>query len=317
MITAIFADIHANLEAFKAVKADIRAQEYARGERFRKAFLGDVCGYGPNVIECIEDLIGFIDFGHRGNHDEAVLTEPKRFNFYAERAIEYHKAEFKNAGEKGKRFLDFLKSLETHIKSGNLTFVHGSTLDPVKQYILTGYHLHRPEIPDQKKLKGMDHIKYCEAVKLLGDEILFAAHSHESGVYFEGIEEHIPEYCIMKGEWHPVLVRPYFDDERMKSLMPGRHDLHQTIVEIQAEQDLSVAISDMILIPEAKPAVVVVGSVGQPRDRDLRACYVLYDDETRTVEFRRVPYDYDITMEKIEKNSELDDRLGTRLKFGK
>src|SRR5207249_838750 len=32
-----------------------------------------------------------------------------------------------------------------------------------------------------------------------------------------------------------------------------------------------------------------VGSVGQPRDGDWRACYVLFDGET--IRYRRVPYD--------------------------
>ncbi len=33
------------------------------------------------------------------------------------------------------------------------------------------------------------------------------------------------------------------------------------------------------------------GSVGQPRDRDARASWVLYDPDERTIGFRRTPYD--------------------------
>lgn len=33
------------------------------------------------------------------------------------------------------------------------------------------------------------------------------------------------------------------------------------------------------------------GSVGQPRDRDARAAWALYDPDGRTIEFRRTPYD--------------------------
>jgi diadenosine tetraphosphatase ApaH/serine/threonine PP2A family protein phosphatase len=47
-----------------------------------------------------------------------------------------------------------------------------------------------------------------------------------------------------------------------------------------------------------------VGSVGQPRDGDPRACYVLCD-ETEIV-FRRVPYDVERTIEKIRQHPELD-----------
>jgi diadenosine tetraphosphatase ApaH/serine/threonine PP2A family protein phosphatase len=41
------------------------------------------------------------------------------------------------------------------------------------------------------------------------------------------------------------------------------------------------------------------GSVGQPRDGDPRASYLIYDDHKRTIEFYRVVYDYHITAEKI------------------
>jgi diadenosine tetraphosphatase ApaH/serine/threonine PP2A family protein phosphatase len=36
---------------------------------------------------------------------------------------------------------------------------------------------------------------------------------------------------------------------------------------------------------------VNVGSVGQPRDDDPQACYVLYDFQQRLLIHRRVPYD--------------------------
>jgi diadenosine tetraphosphatase ApaH/serine/threonine PP2A family protein phosphatase len=38
--------------------------------------------------------------------------------------------------------------------------------------------------------------------------------------------------------------------------------------------------------------LINVGSVGQPRDRDPRAAYAVWDVEARRVEIRRVPYDH-------------------------
>lgn len=58
-----------------------------------------------------------------------------------------------------------------------------------------------------------------------------------------------------------------------------------------------------------------VGSVGQPRDRDTRACYVIFDGET--VEFRRVEYDYKKTMDKIFNSSGIPRKFGERLALGK
>jgi diadenosine tetraphosphatase ApaH/serine/threonine PP2A family protein phosphatase len=65
----------------------------------------------------------------------------------------------------------------------------------------------------------------------------------------------------------------------------------------------------------AGKAMINVGSVGQPRDGDPRACYVLLDGET--VRFRRVAYDVEATMRKIHAVAELDNDLGNRLLLGR
>ncbi len=59
---------------------------------------------------------------------------------------------------------------------------------------------------------------------------------------------------------------------------------------------------------------VNVGSVGQPRDGDTRACYVLFDGTTVT--FRRVAYDYRKTARKIKRIKRLPNALGARLSMG-
>jgi diadenosine tetraphosphatase ApaH/serine/threonine PP2A family protein phosphatase len=61
--------------------------------------------------------------------------------------------------------------------------------------------------------------------------------------------------------------------------------------------------------------IVNVGSVGQPRDDDERACYVVFDGER--LRFRRVDYDYKTTARKIYAIPELDDIFGDRLREGR
>jgi diadenosine tetraphosphatase ApaH/serine/threonine PP2A family protein phosphatase len=61
--------------------------------------------------------------------------------------------------------------------------------------------------------------------------------------------------------------------------------------------------------------MVNVGSVGQPRDGDPRACYVVLDDDT--VRFRRVDYPFEKTIQKIYDIPELDNFLGDRLREGR
>ncbi len=58
-----------------------------------------------------------------------------------------------------------------------------------------------------------------------------------------------------------------------------------------------------------------VGSVGQPRDGDWRACYVQLDNDT--IRFRRVEYDIDTTVKKIYAIPDLENFLGDRLRDGR
>jgi len=61
--------------------------------------------------------------------------------------------------------------------------------------------------------------------------------------------------------------------------------------------------------------IINVSSVGQPRDRDPRACYATLTD--REVVFHRVEYDVEATVRKVEAIECLDPRCGTRLREGK
>lgn len=62
-------------------------------------------------------------------------------------------------------------------------------------------------------------------------------------------------------------------------------------------------------------AMINVGSVGQPRDGNPNACYVVLDDGM--VRFRRVEYPVDTTVAKIYEVPELDNFLGDRLRDGR
>ncbi len=57
--------------------------------------------------------------------------------------------------------------------------------------------------------------------------------------------------------------------------------------------------------------LINVGSVGQPRDRDPRACYTLFSGDA--VYFRRVSYDIDAVAKRVRAIPELDPRFADRL----
>ncbi len=54
-----------------------------------------------------------------------------------------------------------------------------------------------------------------------------------------------------------------------------------------------------VKLEDGRRYLVNVGSVGQPRDRNPRAAYVIWDREARTVAVRRVTYDYRAAAGKI------------------
>ena len=61
--------------------------------------------------------------------------------------------------------------------------------------------------------------------------------------------------------------------------------------------------------------IINVGSVGQPRDLDERACYCVYDTEANEIELRRIKYDVKTARKKIIEAG-LPEMLGDRLITG-
>lgn len=69
-------------------------------------------------------------------------------------------------------------------------------------------------------------------------------------------------------------------------------------------------------VQQGERYLVNVGSVGQPRDGDPRACFVLYETAGPTVRFRRVEYDVERAQAKILEAG-LPEVLAARLAFGR
>jgi predicted phosphodiesterase len=61
--------------------------------------------------------------------------------------------------------------------------------------------------------------------------------------------------------------------------------------------------------------IINPGSVGQPRDGDPDAAYMIFDPESKTLEYHRVPYDIAATQQ-LMKERGLPDSLISRLSFG-
>ena len=84
---AIFADIHANRQAFSACLDFARA----RGAE-RIICLGDIVGYGADPEWAVDIVMGLVDDGAiavMGNHDHAISTPSESMNAAAQAAIEW------------------------------------------------------------------------------------------------------------------------------------------------------------------------------------------------------------------------------------
>jgi predicted phosphodiesterase len=129
MRCAIIADIHANLDAFKAVLLDIKEQ----GEVEEIWCLGDIIGYGPDPHQCIELLRRTNHICVAGNHDLAVIGEvdTHQFNPDAVAACEW------TSRQLTPQDVLYIKELPLVIERGDFTLVHGSPREPVWEYILS------------------------------------------------------------------------------------------------------------------------------------------------------------------------------------
>ena len=81
MRLAIFADIHANRQAFSACLDFARA----RGAE-RIVCLGDIVGYGADPEWAVDTVMGLVDDGAIaviGNHDHAISTPSESMNAVA------------------------------------------------------------------------------------------------------------------------------------------------------------------------------------------------------------------------------------------
>ncbi len=226
MLTAIFADIHSNIEALKTA---VREAEERGISKF--AVLGDTVGYGANPNECLEWALEFADICLMGNHEQAVFDPAVRdwFNPEARAAIEW------TAKELDQNLIDRLHSLPFAKLSAAAAFAHGSPDEPEKfRYLLGG----RDAAPSFNAFKA----KVC-----------FVGHTH------------VPScFCEKSGE--------------ASYLMPG-----------------------VIQLKKGERYILNPGSVGQPRDRDPRLSFGVYDDQRQTFEIVRLVYPKQRAAAKIRK----------------
>lgn len=90
---------------------------------------------------------------------------------------------------------------------------------------------------------------------------------------------------------------------------PGVHDESSSFTGLEKRERFTFRFAP------GRKYFVNVGSTGQPRDGDPRACYAVLEDEQVT--WHRVQYDFRVTQKKILDTGVLSDVLARRLAMGK
>ena len=80
------------------------------------------------------------------------------------------------------------------------------------------------------------------------------------------------------------------------------------------EEVFEVVATKFVIRPEHR-YIISVGSVGQPRDYDNRASYIIYDSDNKRFEFKRVEYDIEAAANKVLR-AKLERNFAHRLFIG-
>lgn len=225
--TAVISDIHGNAAALRAVLAEIDQRGIER-----IICLGDIIGYGPDPLECVDLVAQRCAWSLMGNHDFGVLYEPTNFNPAAASAAYWTREQFDAEPDpalKARRY-DFLGRLRVRVVEAPqgsdipVLAVHGSPRRPINEYVF----------PD-------DVMTAAEKMKQIFDRIDrvgIVGHTHVPGVFTDEPDFYSPEelgrrvYTITSGEKALINVGSVGQ--------PRDHDPRASFAVLHANGELSV-----------------------------------------------------------------------------
>lgn len=94
------------------------------------------------------------------------------------------------------------------------------------------------------------------------------------------------------------------------------HSHIPTVFTKKADGTITTSLRNVMELDQNLRYIINIGSVGQPRDNDPRACYLTVDTDSSKIEYRRVEYDIDKTQAKMRK-ALFPDFLVERLAVGR
>ena len=242
MRTAIISDIHANLEALQTVLEHIEGQSVDR-----IICLGDVLGYGPDPVACVDLVAQRCEWALMGNHDFGVLYEPTNFNLAAEQAAYWTRSCFEAEAdaEKASTRWEFLGRLRVRVGFDGFLCVHGTPRRPINEYLFPEDALNSPvkmqqifERVERRCLVGHTHVP-----GVFTDEPDFYPPDDLDGVYkFNDNEKAIinPGSVGQPRDLDPRASYAIYDDEQNHiEFYRLPYDVETVVNKIKAVPDLS------------------------------------------------------------------------------
>ncbi|MCZ6612314.1 MAG: metallophosphoesterase family protein [Planctomycetota bacterium] len=174
--TAVISDIHANLEALQVVLDHIDTQNIDR-----IICLGDILGYGPSPVECVDLVAERCEWSLMGNHDFGVVYEPTNFNLAAEQAAYWSREQFEAqpGSDKSAKRWEFLSRLRVRVSFDSFLCVHGTPRRPINEYLFPEDAVNSP-------------VKMQQIFELI-DRYCLVGHTHVPGVFTDEPDFYPPE----------------------------------------------------------------------------------------------------------------------------
>ena len=179
--------------------------------------------------------------------------------------------------------LDLLRTLETEVLQGNHDFavVDDDILLGMSGPAVTGVRYAREQLSASRR----DFLAALPLVSLHGDlQFVHSSLDHPEAWTYLRREPEIRAHFA--AQTHPVCFCGH-------THIPG-------VFRIDSASEVhSLGRTGRVELPAEGKVLINAGSVGQPRDRNPEACYVVFETGARAVEFRRVPYDIQAAQSRI------------------
>jgi diadenosine tetraphosphatase ApaH/serine/threonine PP2A family protein phosphatase len=292
---AILSDIHGNYEALSAVFRDIARINGEYGSPMDQVWcLGDVVGYGPEPSECVHRVRSSCDICIAGNHDWAAIEklDLSDFSKSAAASARWTRSQLKTEEQ------TYLRLLPETTRVRDFTLAHGSPSNPIWEYLTT---------------------EAIAAYNFPAFETIFCVvgHSHLPTIFLQPLMASAPLTAPIRRAMEPsVALAMATPGGPSRLALEGGESGGQHSRQSSASKYCTriIPAPGLWIMPADHRAIINPGSVGQPRDGDSRASYIIYDSQVG-FEFRRVGYDIKSTTRKISDRG-LPSQLAERLAKG-